>query len=311
MKRRPFSVLFLFLGALAVSCGATAEAGEEPDAGEETAPLAPQRILLGVVRPAEEARHDESWLPLLEELPSPTAATGVSFIDGGWEPESTGMFIEPTPERAATLAPLTTRPTTTVVHYEPEYREWAHALAERLGIDPDELVETAPGHAREAVTVITGTDFDHAARRIYPGGRSPVISPAELAELGYGEGTVVYVDLSGFSASLFVDGEVVKTWPVAIGKPSTPTPPGVYEIVRLKADPIWSWEGRRYPAGDPENGLGSRWIGIDLPTYGMHGTNEPDSIGTAASHGCIRSHNADIEEVFEYLSIGDTVIWAE
>ena len=294
-----------------LSCGSAAEADENTGVEGGATPVAPQRVLLGVVRAAEEAEYDEDWLPLLEELPSPTAASGVSFADGDWAAESNGVFIEPTPERAQTIPAASLRPRTTSVTYEPEYRDWAHDLADRLGIDPDELVEVAPGHALEAVTVTTGVDFDHAARRVYPGGRAPAITPAELIEEGYGEGTVVYVKLSDFSATLFVDGEIVKTWTVAVGKPSTPTPPGVYEIIRLKADPIWSWEGRRYPAGDPENGLGSRWIGIDLPTYGMHGTNEPDSIGTAASHGCVRSHNEDVEEVFEYLSIGDIVIWAE
>ncbi len=311
MNNRLWALLLPVL--LIPACGrADADAEAEADASAEDAELtAPVRVLLGVVRPAEQAVHDEAWLELLEELPSPTTASGVSFSDGDWEPESTGLIIEPTPERAETIHPRSRRPMVTTALYEPLYREWTHDLAERLGIDPDELVEVAPGHALEAVTLTTGTDFDHAALRVYPDGRPPSIAPTELIERGHGEGTVIYVDLSAFTATLFVDGEIIKTWTVATGKPSTPTPPGVYEIVRLKADPIWSWEGRRYPAGDPENGLGSRWIGIDLPAYGMHGTNEPDSIGTAASHGCIRSSNADIEEVFEYLSIGDKIIWAE
>jgi len=60
------------------------------------------------------------------------------------------------------------------------------------------------------------------------------------------------------------------------------------------------------PAG-ADNPLGTRWIGLDRKGYGIHGTNQPRSIGHAASHGCIRMSRADLEELFRTVRVGDTV----
>ncbi|MCP5120636.1 MAG: L,D-transpeptidase, partial [bacterium] len=56
-----------------------------------------------------------------------------------------------------------------------------------------------------------------------------------------------------------------------------------------------------------DNPLGTRWLGVSKPHYGIHGTNLPESIGKRASGGCIRLHNAHVEELFELVEIGDTV----
>jgi len=269
--------------ALLLLAGVTACGGSDPG---DDAPLAPPRLLLVVER--AEGGSDAALEAGLSTLANDTAARGRRIT-----------------------APPDGVPERTVVLYEPAYGEVARDLALLFSLDDDRLVPVPPGSSEAAVILRLGADFDLETLALWPDGLAPVIPRDEIARLGYGEGTVVYVDISECRATLFVDGRSVKTWPVAVGGPSSPTPPGVYEIVRLKEDPTWSWEGRRYPPGDPENGLGSRWVGIDLPTYGMHGTNEPDSIGTAVSHGCVRSSNADIEEVFGYLKLGDTVIWAE
>lgn len=274
---RPVVFLALYLA------GGTACGESSPDGGP---PVAPPRLLLQVERVTDGS--DAALEAKLSTLANDTTARGYRLVDPpGGIPELTG------------------------ISYEPPYAAAARDLALLFSLDDKALVEVSPGSHESAILLRFGADYNLSAMEPWPDGTAPVITPEELAGMGNGEGTVIYVRLSECRATLFVDGEVKKTWPVAVGKPSTSTPPGVYEIVRLKEDPTWSWEGRRYPPGDPENGLGSRWIGINLPTYGMHGTNEPDSIGTAASHGCIRSQNADIEEVFEYLELGDTVIWAE
>ncbi len=276
---RPIVFLALYLA------GGTACGESSPDGGP---PVAPPRLLLEVERPADSSDADTALEVRLSTLANDTTARGLRIVESA----------DGVPER-------------TLVSYEPSYSDAARNLALLFSLDSEALVEVSPGSHESAILLRFGADYNLSAMEPWPGGIPPVVSFEELAGMGRGEGAVIYVDLSECRASLFVDGEVVKTWPVAVGKSSTPTPPGVYEIVRLKQDPTWSWEGKRYPPGDPENGLGTRWIGIDLPTYGMHGTNEPESIGTEASHGCIRSQNADIEEVFEYLELGDTVIWAE
>lgn len=83
-------------------------------------------------------------------------------------------------------------------------------------------------------------------------------------------------------------------YPIAVGKPSTPTPLGHYAIVTKTV----------YPGGV----FGSRWLGLSIPHYGIHGTNNPSSIGQAVSRGCIRMHNRDVENLFQLVEISTPVI---
>jgi lipoprotein-anchoring transpeptidase ErfK/SrfK len=99
---------------------------------------------------------------------------------------------------------------------------------------------------------------------------------------------------------------VLKTYQVGVGKPSTPTPVGSYRIVNRIAHPTWYAHGNPVAPG-PRNPLGTRWIGLSKSGYGIHGTNEPGSIGKAVSHGCIRMRNQDVEELFGLVEPGLTV----
>jgi L,D-transpeptidase catalytic domain len=102
------------------------------------------------------------------------------------------------------------------------------------------------------------------------------------------------------------DGEVIKIYPVAVGKPSTPSPTGRFEIVNRIENPTYYHKGVVIGPGRA-NPLGNRWLGLSLKGYGIHGTNEQNSIGHAASHGCIRMAKRDVEELFSYVSVGDVV----
>jgi lipoprotein-anchoring transpeptidase ErfK/SrfK len=90
---------------------------------------------------------------------------------------------------------------------------------------------------------------------------------------------------------LFCDEELFRVYAVAIGKTSTPTPKGDYTVVNKIESPY-------------KEAYGSRWIGLSVPNIGIHGTNDPSSIGLHASNGCIRMRNEDIEELFEFVQIG-------
>jgi hypothetical protein len=105
---------------------------------------------------------------------------------------------------------------------------------------------------------------------------------------------------------LLEDGVTKGIYPVAVGKPSTPSPSGSFNIVRRVSNPTYSHKGRVVGAG-PKNPVGSRWMGLSLKGYGIHGTNEPSSIGKAASHGCIRMAKADLEELYAQVEVGDAV----
>ena len=105
---------------------------------------------------------------------------------------------------------------------------------------------------------------------------------------------------------LIEDGQVLKTYPIAVGKKSTPSPNGSFRIASRVVKPTWYQPGKAVGPG-PANPLGTRWMGLGFKGYGIHGTNMPNSIGHAASHGCIRMRNQDVEELFELVQVGDPV----
>jgi hypothetical protein len=107
---------------------------------------------------------------------------------------------------------------------------------------------------------------------------------------------------------LLMDGdELFKLYPIAVGKQGR-TPTGVFRVENKLREPAW----RSIPYGDPENVLGTRWLGLEpiedtpatLVGYGIHGTWEPDSIGAEASQGCLRLRNDMVEELFDLIPIG-------
>jgi lipoprotein-anchoring transpeptidase ErfK/SrfK len=117
---------------------------------------------------------------------------------------------------------------------------------------------------------------------------------------------VIVVSLEDRKLALVEDGEVKKVYTVAVGKPSTPSPVGTFTIERRVANPTYHHDGKTVLPG-PGNPVGTRWMGLSKHGYGIHGTNEPRSIGKAASHGCIRMNKRDLEELYELVAEGDTV----
>ena len=111
--------------------------------------------------------------------------------------------------------------------------------------------------------------------------------------------------------TLYSGKDVVKKYPIAQGKDASLTPEGKFTIVRKTINPSWSYKGKSAKGGAPDNPLGKRWIGISHGgggLYGIHGNNDPYSIGTNASLGCVRMINADVEELFNIIQI-DIPIW--
>lgn len=111
------------------------------------------------------------------------------------------------------------------------------------------------------------------------------------------------INLPSRTIELYSGGEFIKSYPVAIGKPSTPTPLGSYSVIYKEVDPWWFPPGEKYfvPSG-PSNPLGYRWMGFG-GNYGVHGTNAPWSIGGAVSNGCIRMYEEDVEELYESVPL--------
>jgi lipoprotein-anchoring transpeptidase ErfK/SrfK len=105
---------------------------------------------------------------------------------------------------------------------------------------------------------------------------------------------------------LLEDGEVRKVYDVAVGARVSPSPVGQFKIINRIVKPSYYGTGKVVLPGK-NNPLGTRWLGLNKPSYGIHGTNAPKSIGKAASHGCIRMRNRDVEELFELVRPGDAV----
>lgn len=117
---------------------------------------------------------------------------------------------------------------------------------------------------------------------------------------------VIVVSLQDRKLALVEDGKVKEIFAVAVGKPSTPSPVGTFTIQRRVTNPAYYHDGKVIAPG-PANPVGTRWMGLNIRGYGIHGTNAPGSIGKAASHGCIRMRRVDLERLFAEVRAGDTV----
>ena len=127
-------------------------------------------------------------------------------------------------------------------------------------------------------------------------------------------GPAIVVDLSERRLNLYIDGDLFKTYGVAVGTPRYPTPRGEFRITLKRYMPTWSNPGSAWAAGMPRtigpgpgNPLGTRALNIDSPGIRIHGTSADYSIGTAASHGCMRMHRWDIEDLYDRVEVGTPV----
>jgi len=113
---------------------------------------------------------------------------------------------------------------------------------------------------------------------------------------------------------LFDGTKLFRTFSVATGQAIYPTPRGRWHIVVKWKNPWWyppvqdAWaKGLKPVPPGPSNPLGTRWMGLNAPGVGIHGTDEPTSIGYSASHGCIRMQVPDAEWLFDHVDVGTTV----
>jgi len=143
-----------------------------------------------------------------------------------------------------------------------------------------------------------------ASNAIYPGANLKV--PAQPLS--------IYVKKSKFRLEVMLGNVLIRRYGVGTGKDNR-TPEGKFTIATRLKDPHWYKPGVGKLSPDhPENILGTRWLGFaakdgfpDAATFGIHGTKEDQTIGTESSAGCIRMHNADVEELFEWIAEGTTV----
>jgi len=165
--------------------------------------------------------------------------------------------------------------------FGPQTARAVSTLRSRHGLDPSPRVDTAFWRAL--------ADEWWAAR---PASDLPAAAP--MTEPPEGE-LLLVINIETLRLTVYAGGFPHKTYPVAAGKPSTPSAVGQWRVVNKGIN-----------VGPP---FGTRWMGLSVPwgIYGVHGTNNPGSIGTHASGGCIRMFNHHVEELYEWVSVGTPV----
>ncbi len=189
----------------------------------------------------------------------------------------------------------------------------AKAVADSLltsSPSPDDLVVTvAPGDTLGTLAKRHGTTPECIARVNQIKNVNAIVVGQRLKVI---RGTFrILVAKRARRLTLLLDGVPVRTYPVGIGVDQK-TPTFTFTIEEKVPEPPWHPPGRApLPFGHPENILGTRWMGFkptpEYAGYGIHGTTKDDTIGEAASNGCVRMHNADVEELFDLVPRGTFV----
>src|SRR3954452_16608160 len=165
---------------------------------------------------------------------------------------------------------------------------------------------------REIGTELTQATADHKVKAPVQSVKAKVTT----AELAKQYPRVITVNRGAFRLTLYDHLKPVKTYPIAVGMAGLETPAGRYAIQDKQVNPSWhvptsawagSLAGQVIPGGAPNNPLRARWLGI-ANGVGIHGTAEDWSIGTRASHGCIRMHVSDVVDLYPRVPVGTPVL---
>lgn len=178
-----------------------------------------------------------------------------------------------------------------------------------------------PGHDGLAVEAgalhraIRSAIVDPAANRTFVAPLHKVRPKIPTSGLAHAYPAVVVIDRANFRLRLFKHLRLAKTYKIAVGQAGLETPAGLYHVQWKEVNPTWhvpkrSWAkdlaGKDIPPGDPRNPLKARWLAI-YDGAGIHGTSDDASIGSAASHGCIRMHIPDVIELYPQVPVGAPV----
>jgi lipoprotein-anchoring transpeptidase ErfK/SrfK len=172
--------------------------------------------------------------------------------------------------------------------------------------------------ARAGVAVDQAAMAAAIGDRLRSGSRDPLTLltrsvPAKRTVTSFGP--VLVVTRAENTLRLYRGTTLVRTFPVATGQAIYPTPAGLWHIVVMQRDPWWypptydEWaKGLKPVPPGPSNPLGTRWMGLDAPGVGIHGTDAPSSIGYSASHGCVRMQVPDAEWLFDHVVVKTPVV---
>lgn len=206
-----------------------------------------------------------------------------------------GPFLDSVPEKLEDMAKLKSL----------AYTSPRELLAERFHMDEDLLVALNPD-----------ADFSAAGTEIKVADVRERDEPESVAR--------IEVDKANGALSAFgEDGRLVVFYPASIGSEGNPSPEGTHEVRTIAAEPKYYYnpkelnfsgvevDGLLEIAAGPNNPVGSVWIDLTEPTYGIHGTPEPALIAKSQSHGCVRLTNWDAEELAKLVRKGTRVTFSD
>lgn len=169
--------------------------------------------------------------------------------------------------------------------------------------DLDTSHEVKPGDTLGKIASMHGTTVEFLKRA--NGLKSDLIRPHQKLKIPKGKFTIV-VDKSQNQLLLTEENQFIKSYQVATGKENS-TPVGTFKIMTKVPHPVWYKQDAVVPPESPENILGTRWLGIDKPGYGIHGSVDPTTMGQQMTAGCVRMTNSDVEELFDIVPLGTEV----
>jgi L,D-transpeptidase ErfK/SrfK len=198
-------------------------------------------------------------------------------------------------------------------------QSWAQAIANPANsvtsTNPTSSVNRAnPALATESPQILVG---DRSPLPLQNMGFYPIFAPPELPPLQpmlpeAAPEVRLVIRRSDRRVYVYHDDTVVETFPIAVGREGWETPLGSYAVLSKIENPGWTnpFTGEVIPPG-PDNPLGERWIGFwtDGNNYiGFHGTPNRESVGRAASHGCIRMYNENVRRLYDMVELGTPVM---
>ena len=207
-------------------------------------------------------------------------------------------------------------------------KNFVNQLSENLNQDPVDATVTPDGSrlAKQAGEPGRAVDKREMTERINAAAQSPGRDQAVQAvvrttkpdvttkDLGDAYPRYIYVDRGSFTLRFYDHLKLVKSYPIAVGQQGLETPAGLYHALDKQVDPSWhvpnsawagSLAGQVIPPG-PADPLKARWIGI-FDGAGIHGTDDVGSLGSAASHGCVRMAIPDVIDLYDRVQVGDPI----
>ena len=254
----------------------------------------------------------------------------ISFDDESWRftPKTLGAKVNVSETvRAALAAPADASLTLSVDVDREKLRRWTKTFAKDFD-EPRADSQIVLRDSRPTVTrsstglkLLPGQTRTAIQAALVSNDGSPVPLPARTLKPRVTEkkvGLAIVIKRASNRLVLYKPGgrkgmQLKRTFGIATGQPSFPTPLGSYEIVNKQRNPWWrppdsDWASGAEPIPPgPGNPLGTRWMGISAPAIGIHGTPDAASIGYSASHGCIRMHVPQAEWLFDRVELGTPV----